>query len=395
MAGRWVVLAIAAGLPLAIALQNWQTTVALVVLGQSTLALPVGLWMAAAIAAGLVTSLLLGLLLGIGGRSRDRLDWSAPEKPTYVRQRSARQRSVESLADEVWETADPPEGKPSRRSTPAARSVPTADPESWDETAYEEAEADAIAREWAGEPRKRQPRRRRPDPAATAAAFDEELEGWSEPDRPAKGWSAPDRSAPRDAGLDPDDLDWEENAPESPQPRSPRPAPRPAPPPAPPVERSQRPIRKNRQGSVYSYSYREGDGEDDAAGVDDAPPRTLIPPPPKDLEPPSPPEVDDPAPAPPFPPILDEGPNPEPLEPVRLPEPKRPPALDLPPPETRSRSIMDADYRVLRPPADPAAPESRPNRRDRGPADGPGGGEDWDDWDDWDRPSGDRPEEGW
>lgn len=144
MAGRWVVLAIAGGVPLVVALQNWQTTVALVVLGQSTLALPVGLWVGAAIAAGLVTSLLLGLLLGIGGRSRDRLDWSAKEKPTYVRQRSARQRSVDSLAEEVWETAQPPEEKspkPSRRNTS----------EVWDETAYEEAEADAIAREWVGE----------------------------------------------------------------------------------------------------------------------------------------------------------------------------------------------------------------------------------------------------
>ncbi|MCG9887079.1 MAG: hypothetical protein MH825_16230 [Cyanobacteria bacterium] len=388
MAGRWIVVAIAVGLPLAIAGQNWQMTVALVVLGQSTLALPVGLWMAMAIAAGLVTSLLLGLLLGVGGRSRDRLDWSAKEKPTYVRQRSARQRSVESLAEEVWETADPPEGKSSRRSASAARSVPAADPESWDETAYEEAEADAIAREWAGEPRKRQPRRRRPDPAATAAAFEEEMAGWTEPDRPAKGWSA-DRSAPRD--RDPDDLDWDEEAlPETPQPRSPRPAPRPTPPPAPPVERSQRPIRQDRQGSVYSYSYREGDGPDDTAG-DEAPPRTLIPPPPRDSNPPQPQPPEAIAPEPPdAPPLLDEGPNPEPLEPVRLPEPKRPPALDLPPPETRSRSVMDADYRVLRPPADPAG--DRPNRR---PADRTANGEDWDDWDDWDQPTGDRPEESW
>lgn len=387
MAGRWIVVAIAVGLPLAIAGQNWQMTVALVVLGQSTLALPVGLWMAMVIAAGLVTSLLLGLLLGVGGRSRDRLDWSAKEKPTYVRQRSARQRSVESLAEEVWETAQPPEEQPAR---PSRRSPS----EPWDETAYEEAEADAIAREWAGEPRKRQPRRRRSDPAATAAAFEEEMAGWTEPDRPAKGWSGNRAGADRSRGQDPDleDLDWEEETPPAPpQPRSPRPAPRPTPPPAPPVERSQRPVRKDRQGSVYSYSYREGDGPDETSGAngEEEAPRTLIPPPPKEFRDSPPPEdfgelKESAA------PILDEGPNPEPLEPVRLPEPKRPPALDLPPPETRSRSVMDADYRVLRPPADPAG--DRPNRR---PADRTANGEDWDDWDDWDQPSGDRPEESW
>ena len=306
-----------------VAMQNSAPLLPLVVLGQPVLVLPLGWWLAGAIGAGAVTMGVVGLLgrLGRSGRrghpvppSANRADRAAASPRQRILETSLGDESAPAgsrAADDEWET----EGGESARSKSSRR---------WRWLSLE------------AEPR----------PSVNAADLEEELSGWSAPDRPQKGWSydpewdewdgesaqpaAAARSAPVDRPRPANRIDRPfDLADESQSDRPTAPPPAPAPPapapPAKPIEAPVQPTASDRQGTVYSIRYRR-----DAEVVADAPATD------------------------------------------------KPPAPDLPPPETRSLAVTDADYRVLipPPPEDPAPPP-----RDRPIAPKPEIKDDWeDDW---------------
>jgi hypothetical protein len=328
-----------------VAIQNPTPVVPLVVLGQSVAALPLGWWLAGAIGAGAIAMGCVELLVQVGRRApRPVVDRRA--KPSAGPSTSPRQRvldnSLTEAADE-WSEADGPED---RRDSSGKKS--------WRSRLFSmEAE---------------------PRPSAVAADLEEELSGWSAPDRSQKGWNhdpewdeweeaqaaaaanaaaanAPRRSPP---GERPEQPTRPANRVDRPFDRSanplgdradqPRPSGSPAPPTpaAKPIEAPTRPAANQQQGTVYSIRYqRDADSADESSDTDHATDRP----------------TDRPAPA-------------------RSPEPDSEP--DLPPPETRSRAVTDAEYRVLIPPPPEA---SDPPPRARSDWDKPTTQEDWDD--DW------------
>lgn len=303
-----------------VALQNPAPLLPLVVLGQPVLVLPLGWWLAGAIGAGAVTMGLVGLL-GRLGRSSRRPSVSPRAKPADRPAASPRQRILETnLGDE---------------SAPAAASAA----DEWE--AGDERSGRSKSSRWRWLSLEAEPR-----PSVNAADLEEELSDWSAPDRPQKGWSydpewdewdntatqpATGRSAPVDRPRPANRVDRPFDRDDSPSDRPVRPVtPSPPAPTAKPIEAPVQPTASDRQGTVYSIRYQR----DTVAATEQTP---------------------------------------TPASPSN-----EPPLPDLPPPETRSRAVTDADYRVLIP---PPPEDSAPPPRDR-PA--PGQPEPKDDWeDDW------------
>ena len=310
-----------------VALQNPTPLLPLVVLGQPVLVLPLGWWLAGAIGAGAVTMGIVGLL-GRLGRSGRRVQTAPPS----VNRRDRADQSVPSPRQRILETSLGDE---------SSAKNPTDDDE-WG-SGDEESARSKSPRRWQWLSLEAEPR-----PSVNAADLEEELSDWSAPDRPQKGWSydpewdewdgespqpaAPARSAPVDRPRPANRVDRPFDRPADPlgdraatPPSTPTPA-------AKPIEAPVQPTASDRQGTVYSIRYQR----DSEAAADEA--KTN--------------------------PKIDE-----------------PPVPDLLPPETRSRAVTDADYRVLipPPPEDPTPPKPPRDRPIASPSPEPK-----DDWeDDW------------
>ena len=401
--GRWgLLVGVLIGLA-TLVLQNLVIALPLVVFGQSVMVLPLGVWMGVAIAIGALGNFLLVMLGQAGAQGKRREPELRPARPKN-RQGSARRQVVESLAEEIWEEDE----------TPSSREQPE---EEWSVGAGD------------GQTR-RSPNRRRPVEGLEefeASPEDEALEdvigGWEEPNRSQQGWDyepewdeeeawvrpgtgrRPTRSRPQPPSVTPRPSSGSPQATSTRSPQSPQspPTPRPQsppeePPPPPPLknfEKPGRPIQREQAGSVYSYRYRDDADEmanetvnttkttktTEATGPEkqqQQPPQSA--PTPQPLITPLPKESIK-APTSDAPPERSPSNPPTPARQPRTP-------LNLPPeseaPKPQRRSVMDAEYRVLRPPD--------PNYDDRR---SPQGRDDWDeldndfdragedDWDDW------------
>ncbi|ERN39919.1 hypothetical protein KR51_00036200 [Rubidibacter lacunae KORDI 51-2] len=133
--GLWIGLLVLLGL---FVLQNWLPVLPLVVFGNATIALPAGIWLAIAAAAGFLTGLILRLLAALGrGPSRQPVESVARSPRTQSKSRateraSRRQPVVDweraSSADwkdaeeDEWDIENPPERSP--ESFPRAVDLP-------------------------------------------------------------------------------------------------------------------------------------------------------------------------------------------------------------------------------------------------------------------------------
>lgn len=325
-----------------VAVQNPQPIVPLVVLGQPMLALPLGWWLAGAIGSGAVTMGCIELLAQVGRRSTwptpviDRRAKPSTEPPSSPRQRVL-DNSLHEAADE-WSDADGPDNQ---RDASGKKS--------WRSRLFSlEAE---------------------PRPSAVAADLEQELADWSAPDRSQKGWN-----------HDPEWDEWEDP--------SANPARAAAPRRSPPVNRPERPERPERPANRVDRPF---DRSADPLGDRVERPERSNPPARADrANPPAPPAakpITKPIAKPIAKPIeaptrpaenqqqgtvysiryqrAAETRDPEPAEtPRAAARPADRPEPDLPPPETRSRAITDAEYRVLIPPAPETAPPPAKPRSD-------------------------------
>ena len=392
-------------------LQNLMVVVPLVVLGQPLVALPLGVWMGMAIAVGGLGNGVLMLLARPVSRRRLTEPELRPARPGGGRGSSSRRQVVESLAEEIWEDEQ-------------VSSEPERSPEE---------EWTAVASDAGGKGR------RSPGRGRIAAEPEEALEdvigGWNEPNRSQPGWEYEPEWDEEEAWTQPG-TGVRRRSPrerQSPPHQEPRPAsPSPSSPPAEarPVlkdfEKPRRPMEGQQKGSVYSYRYGRGEGdgpvdrpmsppdtasarvgpenqemgaEGESAGSERSEP--LITPPPRSPAPPistPPPASGDPGDdqkrspstvgSEATPSRAAEGPSsslPKERTPLNLPPESEAPQSKAPKPR---RSVMDAEYRVLRPP-NPDYDERSPlqNREtaddDWDQGDRQGDDDDWDDWEDW------------
>lgn len=333
---------------LLLAAQNPLPLLPLVVFGRPMVVLPLGWWLAGAVAAGAATMGLIGLLVQLG---------RPPRRPVIDRRPA-------------------PESEQSRSPRQRLINQPLGD-ESEDEWGSGESVNEGQAQ---GQPGNTSWRSRlfslqaEPRPSATAAELEQELADWTVPDRPQKGWN-----------HDPEWDEWSEAAPDSnrTQPSPPRSTPSPPPdrprstnridrpfdpdpaptrppqaaPPKPepkPLEAPARPAATRREGTSYSIRYqRNEDNSEDNLEEPAAEAPKVIAEPEKPATSAAPPKADRAATA-----QDTESSKPE---------------SELPPPAERSRSVTDAEYRVLTPPA-PQSTAPQVNDWDRSAPD--------DDWDD-------------
>lgn len=330
---------------LLLAAQNPLPLLPLVVFGRPMVVLPLGWWLAGAVAAGAATMGLIGLLVQLGRPPRrpviDRRPAPESEQSRSPRQRLINQPLGDELEDEWGSGESANEGQAKGQPGNA----------SWRSRLFS----------LQAEPR----------PSATAAELEQELADWTVPDRPQKGWN-----------HDPEWDEWSEAAPDSnrTQPSPPRsnpsppqdrprstnridrpfdPEPAPARPQAPqatsskpepkPLEAPARPAATRREGTSYSIRYqRDEDNLEEPAA--EAP----------KVEMPEKPATSAATPK------ADRAATAQGTEPSK-------PESELPPPAERSRSVTDAEYRVLTPPA-PQSAAPQVNDWDRSAPD--------DDWDD-------------
>ena len=330
---------------LLLAVQNPLPLLPLVVFGRPMVVLPLGWWLAGAVAAGAATMGLIGLLVQLG---------RPPRRPVIDR------RST-------------PESEQSRSPRQRLINQPLGD-ESEDEWGSGESANEGQAQ---GQPGNTSWRSRlfslqaEPRPSATAAELEQELADWTVPDRPQKGWNhdpewdewseaAPDSnrtqpSPPRSNPSPPQDRPRSTNridrpfdpdpapaSPQAPQATSSKPEPK-------PLEAPARPAATRREGTSYSIRYqRDEDNLEEPAA--EAP----------KVEMPEKPATSAATPK------ADRAATAQGTEPSK-------PESELPPPAERSRSVTDAEYRVLTPPA-PQSTAPQVNDWDRSAPD--------DDWDD-------------
>lgn len=339
---------------LLVAAQNPLPLLPLVVLGRPMVVLPLGWWLASAVAAGAATMGLIGLLVQLGRPPRrpviDRRPAPESEQSRSPRQRLINQPLGDELEDEWGSGESAAEGQTKGQPGNA----------SWRSRLFS----------LQAEPR----------PSATAAELEQELADWAVPDRPQKGWNhdpewdewaetAPDSnrtqpSPPRSNPSSPQDRPRSTNRIDRPFDPDPAPARPPTPQAAPPkpepkpLEAPARPAATRREGTSYSIRYQrdEDDLEELAAEA------------PKVAEEPEKPAT---PPRPAAPPKADRAATAKGSESSR-PESSKPES-ELPPPAERSRSVTDAEYRVLTPPA-PQSTAPQVNDWDRSAPD--------DDWDD-------------
>ncbi|MEM6503310.1 MAG: hypothetical protein AAF685_15930 [Cyanobacteria bacterium P01_C01_bin.89] len=404
---RLVIVGGALGALAILVLQNLSVVLPLVILGQPVVALPVGVWMGIAIATGVLTNGLL-VLIGSPVPQRRREPELRPGR-SPGRRESSRRQTVESMAEEIWDE----EGSAS-------------DGAAKEEDEWSVAAQTADAGGGSGRRSRRIPK--------SESAGDEELEevigGWNEPNRSRQGWDyepewdedeawtqpgtgvrrRPPRDRPRPKDRQSDNLpvngaveSGAKNAVSNPIPA--REGDNRGRAEAPPSElrnfEKQRPLRGEQTGSTYSYSYRNRDdgsgdradgsadkgdqGKDNGANGGESEetsrPEPLITPPPAQPNSSFNPPV---SPAPPIRAINQDDDD----EPLTVPERSRPeisprqraqrPPLNLPPeseapkPSQPRKSVMDADYRVIRP-ADPDYDGRSPDDWDRQEGD-------WEDW---------------
>ena len=385
--GRWVLLVgVLIGLA-TLVLQNLAIALPLVVFGQSVMVLPLGVWMGLAIAIGALGNGLL-VMLGQASPQRRREPELRPVRPK-TRSGSSRRQMVESLAEEIWEDEEDEPRREQRRAQPD---------DEWS-VGVEDGEE------------RRSPRRRRPikEPPEDDA-LEDVIGGWEEPNRSQQGWNyepewdeeeawvrpgtgrRPTRSRQRPPSVTPHPSLDNPQEPATRSPSEPRPqSPPAAPPPLKNFEKPGRPIQREQAGSVYSYRYRDDidetdkideitDVETDVAGVpqaqqnpqSDPTSQPLITPPPKAT-----PSERTPERSPSNPPA----PIRKPRTPLNLPpESEAAKATSKP----QRRSVMDAEYRVLRPPDpdydDRRSPQGRDDWDESDNDFGRTGEDDWDDW---------------
>ncbi|MEM9771004.1 MAG: hypothetical protein AAF889_05305 [Cyanobacteria bacterium P01_D01_bin.73] len=397
-----LVIGVVVGL-LILVLQNLSVVLPLVVLGQPLIALPVGVWMAIAIILGVLANGLLALLGSSAPPRRREPDLQPARSPS--RRNSSRRQTVESMAEEIWEEQPAPKVEDSPAMVP---------PASQDEDEWVAAGREASS---TSEGQRRSPGRI-PRPQEQDDELEEVIGGWSEPNRSRQGWDyEPEwdedeawtqpgtgvrRRPPRDrqpskkpAAANDSKNVANGNVSESVDRSEPNVVrsqnlPKDQPPQLKNFEKQGRPTQGKQTGSVYSYSYRDGDGGEVApdgtrsvANGEETSDRAqpLVTPPPK-------PSTDNP------PARANSRREDRDVRGDRTDEPilEIPPAqqrsrrspLNLPPepeapqPSQSRRSVMDADYRVIRPP-DPDYEGRSPRGRDGwDEQDG-----DWEEWEDW------------
>lgn len=210
------------------ALSNWSPVLSLTFLGMATPALPLALWVLGAIAAGILTSVLLTLLFSTSN---------------YLTEREVRSRLRRVARNNEAQTRTPPPP----RST-AASSDRTPAP----------VDDDAAWQNWEGYDEKPQERRSVVEPPPTRGTTDEwESSGdddWNWVDEDLNNAPEPTISLRSPVGSNSERTEYELN---------------------------QTPKSESRSGSVYSYSYRDPDGSSGVGRqekVVDADYRVIIPP---------------------------------------------------------------------------------------------------------------------
>lgn len=251
-----LLLGIAAGLIL-FALSNWANPLPLVFLGRTTPALPLAVWVLSAIAAGIVTHVVISTLFRLAG-------FAAAREVRAQLRRSARRGGFQTGA-----TSNVSSG------TTAGRAAATA-------AASRTKDEDADWKDWRGF---EEPVSRKPAPSTDPKP--EPVDDWDQP--PSDDWDGeastdsrqsppddlPPRTTPSDAAPSDSRSGYDERS---------------------NYEAPQQPRTASRSGSVYSYGYRDSDEERTSKRkmVVDANYRVIVPPysSPEPPPPPPPPPVE-------------------------------------------------------------------------------------------------------
>ncbi|MBE9139900.1 hypothetical protein IQ254_22335 [Nodosilinea sp. LEGE 07088] len=354
---RLIVVLLVVGVVLLLGLQNLATSLPLVFFGGSTQALPLGLWLVGAIALGALTTLVLTALLGSAGGTPGGRSKAYKYRPEAFYEPSAGSSGAANAASQDFRNPPPynapgPRQPRSQRSPVASDGDPGDDPAAADPNwrAWNSLRSPGQWNDWESLSQAPKPETAPATSSAGAAGIIDGVTTWfSSSKRQAKqqqqvneslralddNWdglenrpyTAPGASPVQDS-LDDINQGWDQDSHRD-------------------LESGQPPRRVYRDGSLYSYSYRDGQADNIYAPPDD----TLYGD--HDSGAGYGPAAGDRA-------EFDEGGDDTPLG----------------DPEIADDGVVDADYRVIVPPYTAAADAVPPEGRDDG------AGDDWDDADD-------------